>query len=604
MARESENKMAHKNGSQRAGRGELIAVALLFLVSFSAIFFITGQKVNQYGHGDPLLTLPTAQAIVQTGRPYLTHLADRPIAPLGRPLSEVVGNYQAAIHNQEIVDVYSPGPALTILPLVAVLDRVGFDFANLGTNLAVQNRLTFLTAAVALTSLFALCLTRLTLWPAFLVSHITFFGSAIFANMGLAFFNINFTIIFIIWGLFILARLQTGSIQARFLPLNGVVLGLSLFGAFAQRPSAALFIFITFGYLLLNHRRVAYWAMGSAALGLLAFSIWSNAQYGLILPLYYDTGKSPELLPPLWVGVLGNLFSPSRGLFVTMPWLFLLFVLLIRSKNSFKLDHLLPWILIWMSGLVILISRSVIWWGGSSFGARLLAEAIPGLVLILIILWDENQARWSIIFRRGTITAFLALGLFSMWGHSYQPFFNVYTGGPWLNSISGYPTQPDARLSSYFQPQYSQILANETRVCTLQADLADQIMLDSPEFFSEIDINQEVTLNGPDAAQYNLEQFAFAHLSGDLTALKQQPILLTGFLVGDGLILRTCDGAAAYFVATEAWGANGAIELTFFIDDQIQLRTRSTDVVPGEVNLLPVGNLDSFTHVQLAVVRE
>ena len=249
-----------------------IVGSLVFLCAFAFIFYVTGNKVNQYGHSDPLLTLPTAQALVQTGAPYLTHLETVPIAPNGRLLSEIIDNYQATRWNGEIVDVYSPGPALIILPLVFVLDQAGYDLSNIDVNLGVQNRLAFLTSSIALVALFFLCRVYLTYWQAMLVAFTTFFGSSIFANMGLAFFNINFTVIFSTLSLLVLSLLETGRIKQEHRIAAGVLLGVTLFLAFAQRPSAAILILVTFGYLLLNHQKAAIATMATSGTALAILS--------------------------------------------------------------------------------------------------------------------------------------------------------------------------------------------------------------------------------------------------------------------------------------------------------------------------------------------
>ena len=235
---------------------------LVFICSFSIIFFITGNKLNQYGASDPLLTLPTSQALVQTGHSYLTHLSDETITPDGRTLAAVVDNYQATTLNGEIVDVYSPGPALLALPLTALLQRFGYDLNDPATNMGVQNRLAFLTCAIVLLTLYFICRLWLDLSTALVVSHVAFFGSSIFANMGLAYFNLNMSLVFTCIALLLLALLERRELTAASdsppllwlsrLPKGaiGIGIGLALFLAFSARPSAAILIVVTFGYLV------------------------------------------------------------------------------------------------------------------------------------------------------------------------------------------------------------------------------------------------------------------------------------------------------------------------------------------------------------------
>ncbi len=567
----------------RYNRLHVVVATLVFAVSFGLIFYITGVKVNQYGHSDPLLTLPTAQAIIQNGTPYLTHLEAEPIAPNGRILGQVINNYQAAVlSNNEIVDIYSPGPALLITPLVFLLDRAGFNLTDINTNLAVQNRIAFLTSAIALFSLFVLCLTKLEIFPALIVAHITYFGSAMFANMGLAYFNINFTIVFIIWALIGLSRLESDLVKPRFRHWAGVLIGLSLFLAFIQRPSASVLIVLSFGYLLLNHRRVAFWAMGTSAVGLAMFVGWSWITYGDILPIYYETGRTPDLLP-LWVGLLGNLISPSRGLFFTMPWLLLIPIMWFKSDSFFKRDKLGIWVVVWGLLLFFTISTSVIWWGGASFGARLLAEFLPGLILIGITLWAENQAVFTGRFKNGVLVSFFALGLISVWAHSYQPFFNVYTGGPWQNSITGYPTRDNQNFSSYFSIKYSQILMSNDRACELREELSEDVVPSNPIFFEPLEIGEPINLIS--ASQYSIEKLAEVNFSGDGVLFFPQSIYVDRFLINQGeTILSTCAASRFYFLPTQQDVANGDLSLTLFVAE-------GSPRFGAEVNHQPIDDL-------------
>ena len=120
-----------------------------------------------------------------------------------------------------------------------------------------------------------------------------------------------------------------------------------------------------------------------------------------------------------FVGFVGLLISPSRGLFVFSP--FLLFAIAgaaiaIRHSERWPIA---PYLAAGSLLLVLLDAKWSIWWGGHTFGYRLLIEAIPGAMVLVAIAWDRVR------MRPGWMTALLACGVWSIGvqalGVRYQP---------------------------------------------------------------------------------------------------------------------------------------------------------------------------------------
>lgn len=536
-----------------------IVVTLVCTLSLAAIFFITGNKVNQYGGGDSLLTLPTSQAIVQTGHTYLTQWDDRPITPAGQPLSAVVDNYQATRWNGEIIDVFSPGPALLTAPLVAIFNLLGLDLVDPDTNMAVQNRLAFVTSAVMLVSLFGMCL-LLTDWgSALVISHVGFFGSSLFANMGLALFNLNYAAIFICWSLILLTIIIKDLPLAKRNWLTGSFLGVCLFLAFINRPSSVLLIFLTFSYLLLHHRPHLWPTMLFSAGCLILFGAWSQLEYSTWLPIYLNPAKTDDAILPLWMGLAGNLISPSRGMLVFMPWLIFVPMGLAWPPKRPQ-PQIIWWILAWFAGLLFLVSSSVIWWGGASFGPRVMAEIIPGLLLILTLTWNQQKDQLQPVAKKITVFSFCGMAIFSIWVNSYQPFFNLFTAGPWLDNITGYPVI-DGR-TPYFAWENSQWLANAEQVCDLNRSATKNIYLKNKRLFIPLLPDQPINPSFDDAL--NLEQMAETIYTGQPFTNPPVPAVLEGFLLADGLgSWSVCNTATVYFRPSEAFITADKIKLNF-----------------------------------------
>ena len=158
------------------------------------------------------------------------------------------------------------------------------------------------------------------------------------------------------------------------------------------------------------------------------------------------------------------------------------------------------------------------------------------------------------------IVGFLAAGLFSVWTHSYQPFFNVYTGGPWQNSITGYPVEVDSRLSPYFETSYSQLVAGQNRACGLQSDMVEKVILPSTVAFQPI--NKSTPINIFSASQFNIEQIAEAQFSGDVVGLNRQPLILSGYLINSqGAIIKTCERPLILLTPAEGMSKNQELEV-------------------------------------------
>lgn len=582
------------------------AAGLVLLSSIFAIFYITGNKVNQYGASDPLLTLPTSEALVKTYTPYLTDAEKRVITPNGKTLENIIDNYQATRLDGEIIDVYSPGPAIVIIPLTIILQRAGYDLVNPDINMAVQNRLAFLTSAVVLVSLYGLCRIRLNRVPALVLSHVAFFGSSIFANMGLAYFNLNIMLLFGSWVMLLLAWIETNqgkhiaqdldkqnSLQANLIRrlniLNephyiGTAIGICLFFAFSARPSGAILIVVTFGYLLFNQRKTAVYAMGSALICLILFSIWSLTQYGQWLPVYFNLSKSNDAPLPMWVGILGNLVSPSRGIFIFMPWLLLIPVLMVW-RRQFIQSRLTVWILIWFGLLLITVSRAVIWWGGASFGPRLLAETVPGLVWLLAFGWadlEEKSTAWSTtLWRPIFIGLFLVSGGFSIWVNGYQPFFNPFTAGPWQENTSGFPLAADQPLGQYFDWENSQWLANAQQICKLNHEVTQNIYLADSTLLKPLSLGQPITAQTDDSL--SLETLSQHQLNGQSVSKFAVSAIFEGLWIPDGETdWSLCPSSTVYFIPADSLFA--AKDLNLIIDGH-SLRKQPFDLFLNDTQI-------------------
>ena len=126
---------------------------------------------------------------------------------------------------------------------------------------------------------------------------------------------------------------------------------------------------------------------------LYAWSYWGNpfspAQENTVFRVANFGGN------PL-IGLAGLLASPSRGLFVFSPiFLFAIWgsVLAMRCRRE---KPILPYLLAGTVALLLLYSKWTIWWGGHTFGYRLLIETLPALTVFLAIAWQQRLRRQTL----------------------------------------------------------------------------------------------------------------------------------------------------------------------------------------------------------------
>jgi len=87
-------------------------------------------------------------------------------------------------------------------------------------------------------------------------------------------------------------------------------------------------------------------------------------------------------------GLAGLLFSPSRGLFVFSPVFLASLIGVVQvMRRARDWPPILPYLAVGSALLLLVYSRWGMWWGGTSFGYRLLIELLPALTLFLVPAW-------------------------------------------------------------------------------------------------------------------------------------------------------------------------------------------------------------------------
>ncbi len=127
-------------------------------------------------------------------------------------------------------------------------------------------------------------------------------------------------------------------------------------------------------------------------------------------------------------GFFGLLLSPARGLFIFTPLFVFSAAYMLYALFSKMTPSIYKYLAATVIAMIALFAKWYQWWGGASFGYRLLIEAVPMLIIFLALWWGSAIGRrWY--FRAAFIAALLVSIYFHFLGAYYYPSgFNFIPG--------------------------------------------------------------------------------------------------------------------------------------------------------------------------------
>jgi len=374
-------------------------------------FAVTYPGPINFTYGDPWGNLLTAQAILEQGTIKLdAYPHAHAIAVLG--LDMRIGD-----HSYYFFPVGTP---VLMLPAVGLALLAGQDMADEHDNLAMHKLLASLTLAAAVVLVFALCRLYLGDGYSLLVTAAFVFGSSIASTLGTALWSSNLAFLLNLAVIWLLARDHLGVRSA-----NPYVVGTLLFLSYLCRPTAALLIVIVLGYFALARRPFLWRTSGIIALLFAGFVAFSWAEYGRLLPPYYDAASRLGS-GTFWTALAGNVISPSRGVLVLSPFLILTMAGALAFRRRVLVDPLLRVALVWLTLHWIIVSTYVNWWGGWSFGNRFLIDVLPALILLTAVVGKEAVQTRPRARMRLLAAGFAAFAGVSVFIHTYQGMYSVH----------------------------------------------------------------------------------------------------------------------------------------------------------------------------------
>ena len=466
---------------------------LSLLVYYLAYFSVMSGAVS-----DPRYTLIVSQAILNHGTIELNEYQDELIwgLPADFDADPNILNINGRYYN------YFPvGPSLLSVPFVYIANTIGWDMLTIQGNTNVQRLLSSLSVVLVAWLLYGLVRTWVKPGAAFIITAVTLLGTTFISTLGTALWSINFSVVFVGIALLLVVRYDAGTSGS----IHSFLLGASLFLGYMMRASVATFIVVIFLYLLIRDRRAFLITATVAAALLVLSSLWSYQEFGRWLPIYYGIERLQIVRSPLWVALTGHLLSPSRGLLVVSPFLLLLIPGSWLARRCLKANALFWLCGLWFALHLFVASRATIWWGGHSFGPRILTELNFTFAIVAALIWRSVSREWTDTTRRRAIFLFCLLSSLSIYIHSYQGLYNYAT------SLWNVVTEPRSAppftppFGDLFNWRYPQPFIGNNTLCQLERERAEAIMSDAPnlltyEWERPLTFSTQATINAYEAA--------------------------------------------------------------------------------------------------------
>ena len=361
-------------------RYDLSVVVLVFSLTFTIFLLSPNQALS-----DSRFTFVLSESLLKHRSFAIDHFALPRLEPLDNGQYLRNGDiYQQEWSHGRLYYYHPPGSSVLSVPYIAVMNLFGLSAINPdGTyNLDNEMKLQRILACLlmALTAAIFYFTARLLLprkWSV-IVALAGALGTPVWSTLSRGVWSDT-------WGVFLMAiviLLLVADAVGR-IKLNPVVLATLLAWTYFVRPTNAIAIIAITIYIVLYRRQsfLRYAAVG--LIWLAVFVSYSQSHFGASLPTYYRASRLS--FEHFGEALAGNLISPARGLLVYVPVIFFVAYLLIRYRRAIAHYRLL-WLAVSISILFWLANSSFPhWWGGYSYGPRLMAYIVPWIVLLAIL---------------------------------------------------------------------------------------------------------------------------------------------------------------------------------------------------------------------------
>lgn len=384
------------------------AVACVYVISPAAMV------------GDSRMTLPTAISIYRDGDLYLDEVPN---------LAELEAGHDTVAANGHQLMGFPWPPALYLVPVVAVTDLVpGYDPAGLSISNPNETWKYELPMGALLTASAVVIFAAAVRQPGARRTHahrrtdlvvplVFAFSTSMWSSTSRGLSQHAAAAPFVALVVYL-------TVKSRTRPAVVGPLGLVTALAYIMRPTNAVLVVAVTVWVLVCHRTLLVRYLAWAAAAAVPFFVVNLVFYDAPMQTYYsgDSSGGMDALRNVPGHVAGLLVSPARGLLLFSPILVLVPLGVHRLWRA-RLLGSVEWLFLAIAvGLFSVAALWPDWWGGSSYGPRLLIETLPFLCWFLVPVadglfsareqHDTTRPRWQTRGATVAIAGLLATGLF------------------------------------------------------------------------------------------------------------------------------------------------------------------------------------------------
>lgn len=296
--------------------------------------------------------------------------------------------YQLDAANGHVIYKYPPGTSILSVPLVLAANAVGLGIVDdrgqyqKGAEQNLQAVGAGLVTAITAVVLYLCARTTLSTSMSVVVALAAGLGTSLFSTASRVLWSHSLELLFISLTIYLL--LQIPDLKPG---IVGPLMGSILSWTFLVRPTAIIPIALILCYLTAIQRRAVPGYLAAIMIWLGAFAAFFVATVGTPLPAYF---RGEQNTPSYAIGdiisrFLGLIVSPGRGLLVYTPVVLVVVVLVICYWRILPRRSLALLATTNILAQIALVMNWTMWWGGHSYGPRLLIETIPWFVLLGIL---------------------------------------------------------------------------------------------------------------------------------------------------------------------------------------------------------------------------
>ena len=406
---------------------------LLVLISITIFFIVLGSRVN-YFKGDAYGSLWVSESIIDAGTIRMDRYGDL----LDR------FTYQVVEENGHYYNLFPLGTPVFSIPVVAIVKLFGGNMVD--DEFLTQKFICLMVAIGLFLMLYRIGRLFLSDLAAIGISAVFWFGTSFSSVLGTALWSQNIPTLIALFAIYhaIYAYENKSNI-------NWIYLGVLLFFVYFCRPPFSLLSPVLLLFVATYSWRRAFGAGIVLATLLCIFFVFWYQELGKYLPDYYKPTRLTA--PHFWKALAGVLVSPSRGLLVFSPFLWIPIITANRWVSSAKAYWRYGVFVLWPVLLLLVISTFHDWYGGCSYGPRYMSDVLPGIYVTYVIFLKI----YFVKPRRLTKLLLIVTAMFSVYVHVYKGMYDT--------KITIWNTQPDVNVeqSVLFDWEYPQFLHNSLR---------------------------------------------------------------------------------------------------------------------------------------------